>query len=361
MIPHNVELGDDSAMKAQAFRMLDDIIRYKLGRSRPVFVSYYATYRCNRRCMFCDLWKMNAPELTTEDAEVVIDRIADFGVKSLGISGGEPLIRKDLEEIAERARERGIITGLNTNGILITKKRAPAIAKAFDAVSISLDGFEKTHDEIRGVKGTFREAFQGLRNLTAARGDCVVGVNLVLTNRNFGEFLAFCRWIKEYVAYITFFPVSESPGETSYSSLYSIPRDRVDDFVEQVLSEKARDPSFIEPSETLIRLLREFIKGKMPYICDAGRLYLGISPNGDLKICPCVSDKPPWKIGSLLDKSMKELLDSDQFYSALEVIKSCRPCLAGCTTPLSLLFRGSVVHQAKEALKYLKINQRTRH
>jgi MoaA/NifB/PqqE/SkfB family radical SAM enzyme len=139
LIPHNVELGDGSAMKAQAFRMLDNITMYKLGRSKPFSVSYNVTYRCNRRCMFCDLWKMNAPELTTEDAKIVIGRIADSGVKSLGISGGEPLIRKDLEEIAEHARERGIITGLNTNGILITKKRAPAIAKAFDAVSISLE------------------------------------------------------------------------------------------------------------------------------------------------------------------------------------------------------------------------------
>lgn len=331
----------------QALKIAGSLVRYKVNLPRPFFVSYQITLRCNRRCMFCDAWRIKTfNELKTGQALKVVGELGNVGVAVLGITGGEPLMRKDLEEIADCARHKGIIVGLNTNGTLLTPKRAKSISRVFDTVFVSLDGFEKTHDGIRGEKGTFKEAVTGLKNLLAVKQDCTVGVNFVLNNVNYKEFLPFCNWIKNLGVAITFFPVA---GEDKFTSAYSIPGDKVDDFVQDILKEKANN-RFLGPSESVIRLMPKFVKGKMPYICDAGHLYLGVTPPGELRICPIGPDSPGWKVGSLVASSMKELLESSRFREVLEARKHCKPCLAGCTTPYSLLFRGSPRDLMKEAL-----------
>jgi MoaA/NifB/PqqE/SkfB family radical SAM enzyme len=336
----------------QALKVAGSLLRYKVNMPRPFFVSYQITLRCNRRCMFCDAWRTKTfNELKTRHALKVVRELGDTGVAVLGITGGEPLMRTDLEEIAECARHKGIIVGLNTNGTLLTPKRAKSISRVFDTVFVSLDGFEKTHDGIRGEKGTFKEAIIGLKNLLAVKRECTVGVNFVLNSANYKEFLPFCNWIKNRGIALTFFPVG---GEDKFTSAYSIPRDEVDDFVRDVLKEKASN-RFLGPSENVIRLIPKFVKGKMPHICDAGHLYLGVTPAGDLRICPIGPDSSEWKVGSLVDSSMVELLESSRFRQALEARKHCKPCLAGCTTPYSLLFRASAKDLMKEALMAYRI------
>jgi MoaA/NifB/PqqE/SkfB family radical SAM enzyme len=255
-----------------------------------------------------------------------------------------------LEEIAEFARSKGVIVGVNTNGTLLTRERAKSISRAFDTVFVSIDGFEKTHDAIRGEKGTFKEALTGLRNLIAEKRNCVVGVNFALNRMNYGEFIPFCRWIKNLGVPITFFPVVEANNP---ASTYSVPCNEVDSFVCDVLKEKATNP-FIELSEKVIELLPKFVKGEMPHICDAGSLYFGVSPIGELRVCPIGPNAPDWMVGSLLTSSMTELASPSSLHPVLEARKHCKACFAGCTTPYSLLFRGSAKDLLNEALNYSK-------
>lgn len=336
---------------AQAFKIASSFVRCRIGCPKPFFVSYQITLRCNRRCVFCNVWRLKITrELDTVKAKKVVDELADCGVEVLGITGGEPLMRRDLEEIAAYARRKGLIVGVNTNGTLLTAKRAESIANVFDTVFVSLDGFEETHDAIRGEKGTFREALAGLKNLVKANKDCTLGVNFVLNKMNYKEFIPFCRWISDLGVLVTLFPVGIEDGSVAE---YSIPTSEVDDFVRQVLQEKA-DNSLLGPSEKILELIPRYVKGDMPHICDAGRLYLGVSPTGELRVCPIGPDSPDWQVGSLIDRSMSELMNTSRFRQVLEARKDCTPCLAGCTTPYSLLFRGSTKELTAEALSYYK-------
>jgi MoaA/NifB/PqqE/SkfB family radical SAM enzyme len=335
----------------QAFKVANSFIRYKIGSPRPFFVSYQSTLQCNLRCVFCSAWKLKTHrELDTAQAKKVIDELADFGVAVLGITGGEPLIRKDLEEVAACAKRRGLVVGVNTNGTLLSPKRAKSISSVFDTVFVSLDGFEKTHDAIRGQKGAFRQAFAGLKNLVAVKGDCTVGVNFVLNRMNYEEFIPLCNWIRNLGVVITAFPVA---GEDRFVTDYSIPKDDVEGFARKVLMEKAVNP-LIGPSGKIIELLPRFVKGEIPRICDAGSLYFGVSPTGELKVCPILPNSPEWQIGSLMTSSMKELVSTNRFRQIMRARERCAPCLAGCTTPYSLLFRNAPKDLTKEALSYIK-------
>jgi MoaA/NifB/PqqE/SkfB family radical SAM enzyme len=335
----------------QAFKIASSFVRCRVGYPKPFFVSYQITLRCNRKCVFCNAWKQKTHrELDTVQAKRVIDELAECGVKILGITGGEPLVRTDLEEIAVHAKSKGLIVGVNTNGTLLTASRALSIAESFDTVFVSLDGFERTHDTIRGERGTFREALRGLKNLINVKRDCAIGVNFVLNKMNYKEFIPFCRWISELGVLITLFPVGGNEGSNLE---YAIPAGEVDYFVNQVLKEKAVNP-LLGPSAKILELIPRYVKGSMPHICDAGRLYLGISPTGELRICPIGPASPDWQVGSLLDRSMVELMKTDRFRRVLDARKNCTPCLAGCTTPYSLVLRGSTKQLTEEVLSYLK-------
>src|SRR3989338_1232309 len=109
--------------------------------------------RCNLPCLHCYSISTDIDfpgELATHEVFGVMDDLKAFGVPALILSGGEPLLRKDLFEIAERSKALGFYTALSTNGTLIDLPLARRIATTgFDYVGISLDGLEETHDRFR--------------------------------------------------------------------------------------------------------------------------------------------------------------------------------------------------------------------
>ena len=143
--------------------------------------------RCNLCCEHC--YSISADrdfpgELSTAEAMTVLDDLRAFRVPALILSGGEPLLRGDVFEIAARAKALGIpYVGLSTNGTVIDEAMADRIAAAeFDYVGISIDGRRETHDRVRRLAGAYDAALQGLR-LCRDRG-IKVGLRFTLTQRN---------------------------------------------------------------------------------------------------------------------------------------------------------------------------------
>jgi len=149
------------------------------------------TNRCNLSCMHCyskaDLDAVDT--LTTEDIMRTLDKFKENGVKFLIFSGGEPLTRKDLFDIAQRCRELGIITYLSTNGLYIGKNNAQKIIDTFNYVGISIDGSEKTHDHFRGLEGSFVESMKAVKLLNSYEGS-KVGIRFTITKETYDD-LAF--------------------------------------------------------------------------------------------------------------------------------------------------------------------------
>ena len=136
----------------------------------PRLIFWEVTKGCNLRCIHCRATAtelMSPADLPTDKALNIISQIADFGSPILVLSGGEPLYRRDIFELAEYATSRGLRTALATNGTLVTKEVAHKIKNAgIKRVSISLDGSDAhTHDSFRGIPGAFDAAIYGMRNL----------------------------------------------------------------------------------------------------------------------------------------------------------------------------------------------------
>jgi len=145
------------------------------------------TNRCNLSCLHC-YSKSTLDEvdtLTTEQIKKTILEMKENGVKFIIFSGGEPLTRKDLFEIAEFCRENGIITYLSSNGLYFTKGNIKKITETFNYVGVSIDGDEETHDYFRGLKGAFKETLKAvlLANETGAK----VGIRFTMTKDTIGS------------------------------------------------------------------------------------------------------------------------------------------------------------------------------
>jgi radical SAM protein with 4Fe4S-binding SPASM domain len=136
----------------------------------PRLIFWEVTKGCNLRCIHCRATAtelMSPADLPTGKALNIISQIAQFANPILVLSGGEPLYRQDIFQLAEYATSLGIRTALATNGTLVTKDVAEKIKNAgIKRVSISLDGADATtHDTFRGIPGAFDAAVYGMKNL----------------------------------------------------------------------------------------------------------------------------------------------------------------------------------------------------
>ena len=155
---------------------------------KPVVV-WNMTRACNLKCVHCYAKASESShekELTTKEAKVMIDDLAEFGVPVLLFSGGEPLVRADLADLAKYAVGRGMRAVISTNGTLITKDKARALKDVgLSYVGVSLDGMEEVNDQFRGKKGSFQAAMEGIRN--CQKVGLKVGLRFTLNRMNVEE------------------------------------------------------------------------------------------------------------------------------------------------------------------------------
>lgn len=140
------------------------------NQNKPRLVFWELTKGCNLRCIHCraSATELSSPnDLSTQAARDIIDQIAEVSSPILVLSGGEPLFRSDIFQLARYGTDKGLRVALATNGTLVTKQVANKIVDSgVKRVAISLDGSDSlTHDTFRGIPGAFDAAIIGFRNL----------------------------------------------------------------------------------------------------------------------------------------------------------------------------------------------------
>jgi radical SAM protein with 4Fe4S-binding SPASM domain len=157
----------------------------------PLYVAWEVTLRCNARCLHC--YSESGPgihhpgELSTDEALGVIDQLAEAGLLILAFSGGEPLLRRDIFQLIERAVERSLIVNVATNGAIMGDRLAKRLRTAgIRSITVSLDGATaETHDYFRQFPGLFVRTLRAIETL-AANGHRVV-VSFTPTRLNYRE------------------------------------------------------------------------------------------------------------------------------------------------------------------------------
>ncbi len=164
-----VEPSDALRYGRQSKRLPSHLLQFSSDK-KPVVV-WNMGQRCNLKCIHCYSQSRDIEypgELATEDAKAMLDDLANYGAPVILFSGGEPLMREDLLELAHHAKSKGLRAVISTNGTLITREKAKELKSVgLSYVGVSLDGMKETNDRFRAVEGAFDMAIQGIRNCRA--------------------------------------------------------------------------------------------------------------------------------------------------------------------------------------------------
>ncbi len=192
-----VEPSDALRYERDSSKLPSHLLQFSKDK-KPVVV-WNMGRRCNLRCVHCYAQSKDIEyedELTTEQGKELIDDLTEFGSPVILFSGGEPTMRKDLPELAEYAKSKGMRAVISTNGTLIDEKMAKVLKKiGLSYVGISLDGVRETNDKFRGVPGAFDAAMDGLRN--CMKEDIKVGLRFTINKKNMADIPAIFDIIEE--------------------------------------------------------------------------------------------------------------------------------------------------------------------
>lgn len=273
----------------------------------PVNYTFSLTFKCNSRCLTCNIWKKSEEgELTQAEWQKIFLSLgrSPYWVT---LSGGEPFLRKDLTSIVEnlcQICQPKIIT-IPTNGLLSekivvdVKKMVENNPKTRFIINLSLDGVGEKHDEIRGVKGNFKAAmitFGALKKLKVKTGNFTLGVHTVISRKNVKHFPKLADFVLDKLkpdSYVT--EVAENRVELGTMNIKITPsledyKKAIDYLGEKVKKEKLKGFSKLTRAFRSIYydLVVRILEGKTQVIsCYAGIASAQIAPNGDVWPC-CV-------------------------------------------------------------------------
>jgi heme b synthase len=150
-------------------------------------VAWEITRNCNLNCMHCRAAATRGPyegELTTAEAFQLLDQIAEVGTPIVILTGGEPLLREDIFEVARYGSNKGLRMVMAPNGTLLTGEAAKKLVDSgIKRISISLDGATRErHDLFRGVVGAFEGALEGIKNAKSAGLEFQINTTITQTN-----------------------------------------------------------------------------------------------------------------------------------------------------------------------------------
>jgi len=284
----------------------------------PLVMSWNLTRKCNLKCPHCYI---NATpqelrnELSTEEAKNLIDQICEVSRPLLILSGGEPLLRKDVFELVRYGTAKGLKMGIGSNGSLIDDAAAMKLKDAgVETVSISLDShIPEQHDEFRGVVGSWEKAVKAIKALR--ENGVLVQVNTTVTQQNYDQIDDIMSLAEKLGVenFHLFFLVPTGRG----ARLADISPAKYEGMIKTTFAKAAKHklnvrpscaPQFMRIAKDMGLDMRQWIRG-----CIAGLYYCRVYPNGDITPCPYL----PIKLGNIREKTFKEIWFNSGMFKAL--------------------------------------------
>jgi MoaA/NifB/PqqE/SkfB family radical SAM enzyme len=267
----------------------------------------------------CPFWKRPNHDSTLEKEKAILRQIYNSGVCAIAFEGGEPLLRRDLAEILAFSQSLPLHTSLITNGTLLESRIDEISPYINGIVYVSLDGLEKTHDEIRGVVGSFRKAVDGIN---AAKEKVPVTINTTIMAENIDEIEGLVRLSKELNTQISVAVAHEySSGNT-----ISLTTEKISKIAHNLIKMKYEG----YPIANSISYFRVLAKDR-EWHCKPWAT-INVDPNGDI-VLPCYVHNNYTSSVSILEGGIKAAVSNFDW----KKIQNCQKCNLHCYVEPSLV------------------------
>ncbi|NIA11798.1 MAG: radical SAM protein [Nitrospiraceae bacterium] len=277
------------------------------------------TYRCNAKCYMCSTWQ-NPTRPEEEFTPEIVEKIPS-GLKFLNITGGEPFLRKDIEEIVEVSLKKAERIVISTNGYFT--ERIVGLAKKFPEIGIriSIEGLPAANDELRGIKNGFDH---GLRTLLTLydMGMKDIGFGITVSDRNAKDMIELYRLANAMGV--------EFATATVHNSYYFHKHDNVIEDPEMVAGEferiavellKTNRPKNWFRAYFNMGLANKVRGGKRPLPCEVGTDVFFLDPYGN--VMPCNGSDEPMIMGNLNEQTFDQIWSSQRADEIRKQVKNC--------------------------------------
>lgn len=311
-----------------SLRKVLGLFKRSLFLDRPHHVQWMLTRRCNYRCKSCDVWRGgNLPEeLSIDKVRAGLDILHDLGVVEIVLSGGNPLLRKDIGEIIDYA-SKYFITTIYDNGSLAAKN--VDILRKADFVAISFDTLdEDRYDYLKGVPGAWKHAINSIRTLHEE--GISVGVSPTISQFNMHEILDFTEHFRERgipVLYCLYqhdslaepmFQIGEKNEELEITD-----REGLAQICSALIEKKKKSRGILITKKTLNTLRELYLNDRRTWNCRALHSFFTIDPAG--RVAACHLQEP---VGTIFD--LPRLWNGEKFKELRRMYNECTKCSYMC-------------------------------
>lgn len=250
-----------------------------LIRRKPIWVNIEVTKRCNARCNHCNYWEERSPVELDDYTRIV----KDFKPVALSLSGGEPLIRRNLHEIVRKLRPYTHYVGMVTNGTLLTEERAKELFDAgVNQLSVSLDFLSDKHDVLRGVPGLYKKIITVVPEL--AKQGYNVAFNTVIMETNIDDIIPLAKQSAEWGVGLALSTYCNLKNDNNDHSMNDETLHKLEAIIKELKVLKRKNKN-IKNSDYYLDRIPEFVKnGGIPN-CKAGKKWIQVTPDGYLQPC----------------------------------------------------------------------------
>ena len=257
---------------------------YTKATGRPKLVNLEITKLCNAKCDFCDYWQTRH-ETRLSDYRPVIKKINPLVVV---ITGGEPMLRKDLPDIVRQVKECSIFifTSMVTKGDLLTLEKAEELfAAGIDQIAVSLDFPGEKHDSYRGIPGLWNHLSNLLPELSKRFSKKSIVLNTIIMEDNLDQIIDIAHKAKEWGVSISFSSYSVMKTNNSSHFVKQQKLEKIREVVNNLIELRRKWKGVIVSTEYYLREVPEYFeRGGVPD-CLAGINMIQVTPSGHLKRC----------------------------------------------------------------------------
>lgn len=311
--------------------------------SSPIEVNFHLTHTCNLRCVHCYLnaGDQSERELTSEEMNIVLDRLIDMKTFKIYLTGGEPMLRTDFFDIIKKLHRKMWMT-LSTNGTLINEYNVEEVTKYIKEFAISIDGATaETHDQFRRFKGSFYKVIKAIKYINNTGDKNVVFIRTTLGKHNVNE-----------IDDVIDMAISLNVRGIRFSTLY--PKGRaiehkhlffdnyeIKNVITRILDRKKKLGVknnivilFDDSLQIPLKLFGLNDTGEelvtMKENCGAGNYMFSIMPNGDIFPCEFFQESSEFLVGNALRDDMTKLWKESKILNdvrnGIESPGMCKSC-----------------------------------
>ena len=343
-----------------------NLLKVFAGFAAPIYVQFSVSKLCNLSCRMCSVVpsRRGEPELDMGQIDRLADVLKEMRVGLIVLTGGEPLLRKDIVEVVAAFFRRGITVRLQSNGLLFERSLLQRLRKAgLDGMTVSLHSLSpRTMDEMMNVPRALERVLEALCLYAEVfpSNRYVGGINTVVTRANLGEIPRLIRFATAIGLTIALIPVhlaANDPfiAQSDRDRLLFSPADAgmLGHVFEEARALKREGCRLYNTDRFLRESVPFLTHGAVNWKCESPLLYFSISPSGTF--LPCVDLLSPGGYSMLAPDFLPSWRNGDIGREIRARVHACRGCLYPCYPELSYLLHSKLMF-VRRVLDYRRLS-----